>query len=430
MSAKNIAIAAAAGLLTIGVGATAAVGVLSHQQYAHLDHGQPLSVTAPPREITPAGIDVQPVDNNALNAQLSGLAADPALGTMHGIVTDSTSGEVIWSQNPDGALTPASSTKVLTAAAAVLSLREDSVLTTEVVRGQAPGSVVIRAAGDVWLTPEKIDELAREIKATGMNVDTVAVDTSLWTGPTILEGWDPTNVDGGYVAPLEPAMIYGGRIGASEGDAPRSHTPAVDVAGALAQRLGAPTVGMGPAPTGADPIASVDSPPLSERLKEMLLHSDNVMAEAIGREVALGRGTGNSADAATRATLEILTEAGFDTSETTLKDNSGLSVDNKIRPQLLSDILTAGATGERLRPLLADLPVASGDGTLENRYLDMPGRGWVRAKTGTLTGVNALAGSVTAKSGRVYTFAFISNDADITAGRRALDRMASALREA
>lgn len=73
--------------------------------------------------------------------------------------------------------------------------------------------------------------------------------------------------------------------------------------------------------------------------------------------------------------------------------------------------------------------MAHGDGTLEIRYEDLPGRGWVRAKTGTLTGTNALVGTVTAQSGRVYTFALLSNGSDILAGREALDEFASALRE-
>ncbi|WP_394285292.1 D-alanyl-D-alanine carboxypeptidase, partial [Corynebacterium sp.] len=97
----------------------------------------------------------------------------------------------------------------------------------------------------------------------------------------------------------------------------------------------------------------------------------------------------------------------------------------------LDDVLVEAATGEKLRPLLGTLPVAQGVGTLEDRYADLPGRAWVRAKTGTLTGTNALAGTVTGDSGRVYTFALLSNDGgDALAVRRALDEFASLLRTA
>jgi D-alanyl-D-alanine carboxypeptidase/D-alanyl-D-alanine-endopeptidase (penicillin-binding protein 4) len=86
----------------------------------------------------------------------------------------------------------------------------------------------------------------------------------------------------------------------------------------------------------------------------------------------------------------------------------------------------------KLRPLLTALPVAGGSGTLATRYGGSAsgGKGWVRAKTGTLTGVNALAGMVVDVDGRVLVFAFMSAsnrdpERDV---RPALDVMAAALR--
>jgi len=75
--------------------------------------------------------------------------------------------------------------------------------------------------------------------------------------------------------------------------------------------------------------------------------------------------------------------------------------------------------------------LAGGSGTLSDRFLG-PGTnraaaGWLRAKTGSLTGTNALAGVVTDKSGRVLAFSFISNNAGPT-GRTAIDALAATLR--
>jgi serine-type D-Ala-D-Ala carboxypeptidase/endopeptidase (penicillin-binding protein 4) len=76
--------------------------------------------------------------------------------------------------------------------------------------------------------------------------------------------------------------------------------------------------------------------------------------------------------------------------------------------------------------------VAGGSGTLENRY-NTPGasagRGWVRAKTGTLQtpAVNSLAGLVLDADGRLLVFAFISNGSATNVGRPALDTIASTL---
>jgi D-alanyl-D-alanine carboxypeptidase/D-alanyl-D-alanine-endopeptidase (penicillin-binding protein 4) len=84
-----------------------------------------------------------------------------------------------------------------------------------------------------------------------------------------------------------------------------------------------------------------------------------------------------------------------------------------------------------LRPMVDLLPIAGGSGTLSNRFvggdLVKSPTGWLRAKTGSLTKTNSLAGIVTDASGRVLTFAFISNNAGIE-GRTAIDALAAVLR--
>jgi serine-type D-Ala-D-Ala carboxypeptidase/endopeptidase (penicillin-binding protein 4) len=73
--------------------------------------------------------------------------------------------------------------------------------------------------------------------------------------------------------------------------------------------------------------------------------------------------------------------------------------------------------------------VAGFNGTLKNRYgSDRAGLGVVRAKTGTLTGVNSLAGTVVDADGRLLAFAFIANGAqDRDAAQKALDQAAAAV---
>lgn len=82
-------------------------------------------------------------------------------------------------------------------------------------------------------------------------MDTVLVDTSIWSDQTFAPGWERIDIDAGYIAPVEPVMIEGGRIGGSRGDLPRTHTPALDVAEAIAERIGATTTGEGSAPEDA-----------------------------------------------------------------------------------------------------------------------------------------------------------------------------------
>ena len=401
------------------VGGVAGFGIAAHEQLSEITHAPPYELQSAPTALEPA--TPSPIDATSLETALASLADNPDLGVFHGHVTQASSGDVVFDRASDEALKPASVTKVLTASAALLSLGAQDRITTEVVRGANAGEVVIKAAGDVWLDDDAMDELAHQVG----QADTVLIDTSAWEGmPELMPGWDPLDIDGGFVAPLQPAMLSGGRLnGETSGDVARSHTPALEVAQALANRVGAQNVGVGAA--DGEVVAAVESPTLVERLELMMKNSDNVYAEAIGREVALARGTTD----APGATLSVLEERGFNTAGLVLRDNSGLSADNLIAPKLLDAVLYDATSMPELRPLLSALPVAAGEGTLLDRYGDLPGRGWVRAKTGTLDGTASLAGTVTSVNGNVYTFALICNDADVLAARRAMDEFTSALRE-
>lgn len=423
-------VASAAAL--VAVGSVAGFGVAAHEQLSALEHAPAFTLATPAPVLAPA--TGSPVEGLLLFDALQDAAANPALAEFHAHVVNAQTGEVVFDRLGGEPLRPASTTKVLTAAAALLELGPRDVVTTPVYRGANPGEVVIKASGDVWMGREAIDQLATQLRDKGVApVTSVSIDTSLWQGmPELLPGWNPQDIDGGYVAPLQPAMLNGGRgLEEESGDVPRSHTPALDVAQALADALGAQAAGPGTVPDGAEQLAAVDSPDLTERLRATMKDSDNVFAEAIGREVALRRSTTD----APGATMEVLAAHGFDTAATTIHDNSGLSELNRITPRLLSSVFAVAAAQEEgpdtaaLRPLLSALPVAAADGTLAERYGDLPGRGWVRAKTGTLDETSGLAGTVTSQNGNVYAFAFLSNGSNVLEARRALDELASVLRD-
>ncbi|OFN75081.1 MULTISPECIES: D-alanyl-D-alanine carboxypeptidase/D-alanyl-D-alanine-endopeptidase [unclassified Corynebacterium] len=427
MKAKHVWWSTAA-LVTAGaVAATAAVGVEVQRTYDHLDHGQPYKQEEPTTLVQP--VEPGEIDTAALKAKLDELGKDKALATFGGQVIDTTTHEVLWEREPAKPLTPASATKVLTLAAATLALDEEERLTTEVVAGEQEGEVVIKAAGDVWLTDERLDELAKQIQQKMDTVTRVSIDTSIWAGPDQAPGWDDDNIDGGYVAPIQPAMLYGGRIGEKTGDVPRSHEPALDVARALATRLGADEADIAASPENSEVIASSESEPLALRAQQAAKDSDNVMAEAIARELAVSQGREASFEGATKAILDELRGAGIDVNGVTLKDGSGLSRDNRIPAGLLAHIADQAVATDELRPLLGYLPLAGGEGTLYERYHESPARGYVRAKTGTLTGTSALTGTAQGQSGRVYAFAFLVNDGEVTSARQAQDALAAALHD-
>lgn len=410
----------------------------------------PAPVTANPIVVPVADSAPTPTDA-ALAAALAPALADPNLGELAGRVTDAVTGDQLWDQRAEVPMQPASTNKVLTAAAALLTLDREARLTTTVVAGDQkrdPGLVVLKGGGDPtlsaapkgtdsWYTgAARISDLADQVRRSGIEPTAVAVDTSAFTGPQMAVGWDPLDIPGGDIAPMVPVMLDGGRTQPVSDESQRSPTPAEDAGRALAAALridpAAVRVLGGPY-RGGRQIAAVQSPPLIERLRVMMNLSDNVMAESIGREVADQLGRPQSFDGATQAVLGQLRKAGIDTTGARLFDSSGLSVDDRLTALTLDGVITA-ATGDdhpALRPLVDLLPIAGGSGTLSNRYLDTAaGRdaaGWLRAKTGSLTGTNALAGFVTDARGRVLTFALMSNNAGPT-GRTALDALAATLR--
>ena len=115
-------------------------------------------------------------------------------------------------------------------------------------------------------------------------------------------------------------------------------------------------------------------------------------------------------------------------------DGSGLSRRNRVATTTLLALLqlAAGPDGDDLRSLVTGLPVAGFTGSLTYRFDEGPAvaRGLVRAKTGTLTGVHALAGIAVGRDGEPMAFVFAADkvkDEDGADAQEALDRAAAAL---
>lgn len=417
---KNAKWWVATAVATVAVVATAVTGVIVTDKNRLYYDPAPQLVDA-----KPVAFPLKKPDGEPNLANLAPMLDDARLGKASIQFRDVTTGNVVLAKNPQLPLLPASSTKVLTVSAALLKLDLDDRITTRVVQSGSD-IAVIKAAGDVWMTYETIKDLAEQIRKNLPGVKQVQIDTSAWTAPSFIESWGRENITEGFIAPMEPAMIYGARLnGARSGDVPRSNTPALDVAGAVARELGVTAFskaeGTVPAGEGVKELAKVESPTLRERIEKLMETSDNVMAEAVGRELSGNDPVGE--------TLRILGEHFQIPADLKIFDNSGMSKANRIPAEFLDSLMFAAAKdNSRLSAILATLPVAAGTGTLESRYTTLRGRGYVRAKTGTLTDTSALVGIILSESGRVYTFAIISNDAPILEARSAMDELASAVR--
>lgn len=411
----------------------------------------------PPRPAASARPAVQPLADTAavpttagMTAALAAAVTDPNLGDLAGLVTDAHSGRQIWEQRAAVPMQPASTNKILTAAAALLTLDRNARVTTVVQAAdqtRMPGVVVLVGGGDPTLSAApsgedtwyrgaaRIADLAEQIRKSGLKPTAVQVDTSLFSGPDFAPGWDPADIGGGDISPIQSVMLDAGRTQPTTLESRRSPTPALDAGRALAAALGVDParVTFAPGPAEGRELASVQSAPLMERLRQMMANSDNVMAETIGREVAKATGRPLSFAGAADAVIATLSSIGIDMTGAALVDSSGLSVANLLTARTLDGVIAAAAGPNQptLRPMVDMLPIAGGSGTLSDRFLDADAKkssaGWLRAKTGSLTNTNALAGIVTDISGRVLSFAFISNNAGFS-GRTALDTLAGTLR--
>ncbi|HWG99353.1 MAG TPA: D-alanyl-D-alanine carboxypeptidase/D-alanyl-D-alanine-endopeptidase [Pilimelia sp.] len=408
---------------------------------------------------------------DGVRAALDPLVRAAGLGGRFGVtVVDVATGQTLYARGPDTLTVPASTTKVVTAAAVLATRGPAYRIPTRAVAGARPGEVVLVGGGDPTLAAGRVgaypgaarlDALAAQVKKSlgGTAPARVTVDASLYSGPALGPAWDADIATGGYAAPITALMTDGGQVDPRQqppaerfGDpdlaAGRAFAAALGLTGAAVRGVArgaapAPPTAAAESPAGPDPtpdvsgaapsdgpdrsgpaggpppgteLGRVESPPMLRLAEIMLAESDNVLAEALARQVALARGEPASYGGAAAAVDAVLAELGLPADESALADGSGLSRASRLTPSLLTDLLALAASGRepRLAGLFSGLPVAGWSGTLAGRFQAASGTGRagvgaVRAKTGTLQGVNAMAGVAVTAQGRVLAFALLAD---------------------
>ncbi|GAA1942247.1 hypothetical protein GCM10009754_07070 [Amycolatopsis minnesotensis] len=453
---RGLLIGALALVLVVAVGVALALPAVSNRLALPWAPNAPKAAEPSP---VPVALQLKGPDTSkaaptpaAVQAALAGPAGNTALGTLTGSVLDPATGTTLWDRNPGQPLTPASTTKLLTTAAALLALDHGAQISTKVVQGASPDTAVIVGGGDVTLSSlpkgkdplypggAHLDDLVEQVKnSSGGQIKKVQIDSSLFSGPTTAPGLAAGDVPT-YTAAMVPAMLDAGRLDPSDDHSARTPNPAADLTRQFAERLGANVAGTmnATAPQGAKVLGEVKSAPITELVSQLLQASDNTLADAVARQTAIATGKPATFEGGAAATLDVLRQHKFDLGGVELSDNSGLSTLNKVPSKVLAEIVGAAAAPEgkdersaKLRPILVGLPVAGGTGTLASRYADgnsSGGKGLVRAKTGSLSGVNTLAGVVLDNDGRVLVFALMSNGGSTDPSRKALDAIAAKLK--
>ena len=376
-----------------------------------------------------------------LGAALPAGATGPGVGIE---VADAGTGQVLYSASAGALATPASTTKVVTAVAALDALGPDARFTTTV--RQVGDTVVLVGGGDPTLAvngypssdyprPATLAQLAagtaRALKAQGHRSVRLGYDTALFSGPDMAQGWTDSLISTGNVTPIVALEADQGRLtpsGALEDSddpvnfRPRTTDPVGMTVAAFTGLLAHDgiTVAGAPAETAASAsapvLASVSSPPLVEIAEQMLQESNNLIAENLARHVAIALGMPATFTGGARAELTELRRLGV-TTPLSLVDGSGLSPSDAIAPQTLIRVLRLAAGTPKLRGAITGLPVAGFSGTLSAGGSVFGGiggiasgtaRGVVRAKTGNLATVATLAGLVYDRSGDLLIFAIMA----------------------
>jgi D-alanyl-D-alanine carboxypeptidase/D-alanyl-D-alanine-endopeptidase (penicillin-binding protein 4) len=338
-------------------------------------------------------------------------------------------GVVLYQDHPDLPVLPASNMKLLTSTALLDKLGPNYTFTTALRALKAPvdgvleGDLYFVGGGDPLLREPSyatsvfppgstegkpvftnVTDLVGDLQALGVHEVTGSVvgDDSRYDSLTSVPGWPARYVEEGDVGAMSALGIDDGFAEAGP-PVPEGAPPAVQSAGVLTDLLrsagidvvGAPVEGLLPA--GTRLIAKLGSPPLGEILGEVLRESDNTAIELLTKELGLKEYGSGSTAAGLRAVRADLASDGLPVQGFVNADGSGLSRSDKVTCALLVGVLRrAGPDGLLVR----DLPVAGRTGTLAQEMQHTIAAGRVRAKTGTLDDVKALAGWVETTPGQ------------------------------
>lgn len=171
-------------------------------------------------------------------------------------------------------------------------------------------------------------------------------------------------------------------------------------------------------------LASWTSEPLSSQIRAINKESNNPMARNLLLSIVAQRGgPPATTDAAAARVLDWLAAAGIDSSSVILQNGSGLSREESMSAATLAVLLQRAWRQPTMPEFVASLPVAGIDGTMERRLVGTPVQGRAHIKTGSLADVSAIAGYVTARSGRRIAVVSMINHPQANAARGAFDEL-------
>ncbi len=438
---KQVGIGALGGLLTLsliilGLSITSA--------------GKPAPTQSPSASATPSSTPT-PTATLARDCKVGDAGTDPLLGSLQAVVINAATDEVLFDRGAETASATASTMKLITAGAALMSLGPNHRVETKVYSDPLdPTTVILVGSGDptlsrlkagqqsVYKDAPKLSDLAVQVNAWAKtnnvtSISKIVLDSTLFSDPKWEASWERSEQTQGYMSEVTALQIDGDRANPQANTSARSTTPVLNAGKAFKTALGAiaktAVLSEGKLPVNSTPIATVQSQPISVWIKHMLQVSDNTEAEFLARLVAIKNGLSGGFTSIDLAFKKSLMTTGLDTTGITIKDGSGLSANNKVSPMFLAKfmklVLNDYADFEVIKQ---GLPIANESGSLKDRFggdnLDAAGK--ILAKTGWIKRGYTLAGLINAKDGTQLTFAIFALGNVKDSAKQAIDNLATA----
>lgn len=325
----------------------------------------------------------------AIKAAFAQLVKNSNLANPAVIVVDERTGEVVFEKNSLVGRKPASVIKLLTGAAAYTYLSPSDSYTTSLWVGTDTGTVVVQGALDPWATFSTTQ--SNKLKRTSLGKFAYSAMSTL--GRANAGDYEGTTL---YYSNLYPQDVASFKTYFKERNLAITIKKVSD---AQAKAL------------SSAQILTSTSPTLQVMTDWMMTWSDNVLAERIARSAASAAGFSRDYAGVAKVFRKLMVELGIDTKNLVVKDGSGLSRENRVTAQQISQLLMVITRDEKLLPLVIGLPIGGVTGTLTERFVETApdAIGLVRAKTGTLNGTTNLAGYVESEE-RKYIFVIIADN--------------------
>ncbi len=343
---------------------------------------------------------VTPKEREALTAFLRASGVNP--GSVAIKITDLSDGRVMSSHNTTKALIPASIMKSVTTAALLRVCGSDYRYKTKVYTdgpldmGILRGNLIVEGVCDPSLNStvepygtDIVQEIVETLKEMGVNKieGMIIVDESQFAGASRPDSWQPADFSQSYGTGSHGLNFENNANGRRSVENPQAlfvsrlknslRNSSILVDG---KDLG----------EGERQIIFVHlSPTIDEIMRSCMMRSDNLFAESMLRTYSkLATGDGSTKDGATRE-YAMWEKRGMPLEGVTIIDGSGLSRNNRVTADFMTNVLATMAENEIYASFF---PLAGQEGTLKSFLVDTPLEGYIAMKTGSMKGIQCYAG--------------------------------------